>query len=314
MAKATNGQDKIYQMITDQIIDKLNDGVIPWRKPWSYSAVSGSALNVPVNLISNKAYRGINVILLGMQGYSSPYWVSFKQAKQAGGNVRKGEKSTTVVFWKIIDKKWTEQDENGEDVQKKGKSFFLRYYRVFNTEQCENLSHKRIKEMQERAEQAEEIEEPTEEEVIETAQALIDGYSDCPPIHHGGNTASYNPGSDEINLPAKDQFNSMPEYYCTAYHEMIHSTGHKDRLDRFQFDNCLFGSTRYAKEELIAEMGACMLQALAGIHEETIDNSASYIDGWKKKLSEPDNVKWIVQAGANAQRAVDMITGIKFED
>lgn len=284
-----------YAIITERIIAKLEAGTVPWHKPWS------GPEGMPANLVSGKAYRGINVFLLGCSGFSSPYWVTFKQAKSLGGCVRKGEKATPIVFWKWIEKKGTDP-ETGEP--RKGRFPFLRYYNVFNATQCDGLKHKRL--------------EPVEGEAktfdpIAAAGAIIDGFEDKPDIRLGGNRACYSPQLDAINVPEPEFFDGGEHYYSVLFHELTHSTGAEKRLDRpgiADFDR--HGSEQYSQEELVAEMGAAFLCGQAGIDTEgLLNNSAAYIASWLEKLqSEP---KLVILAAAQAQKAVDHVLGTTFE-
>lgn len=266
----------VYEVITDRILTMLKDGVVPWRQPW----VAASA---PKNLVSKKEYRGVNVLLLGTQNYTSPYWCTYKQCTEKGGQVRKGEKSTPVVFWKITDKK-----DNPKE-----KSFILRYYNVFNVGQCDGLEVP--------AEESRKVVEP-----IQACEDLVKLYKTIPKVEHGGSRAYYNPSFDYIGMPTMADFHSAEEYYSTFFHELVHSTGHKDRLDREGITNPIrFGSHDYSFEELVAECGAAFLCGRAGIVNRTLDNSAAYIASWVSKLkSEP---RWIVEASSKAAKAVDYI-------
>lgn len=280
----------VYQLVTDRMIELLENGVVPWRKPW----VGGAA---PVHLVSKKPYRGANVWLLGAAGYSSPYWVSYKQAADLGGHVRKGEKSSLAVFWKLLDIKPGEAGENGGDGAKTKKVPVLRYYRVFNLEQCDGIQ----------APVLEAEANPTPDfEPIAQAEQLVQGMPDKPAITHNEARAYYARNEDRVNMPKREAFVGEAEYYATLFHELVHSTGHDSRLARLQNSVSGFGSTSYAKEELVAEMGASYLCALAGIENATIENAAAYIQNWLSVLK--NDRKLVVNAAAAAQKAVDFIT------
>lgn len=301
--KNGNGKttDQIYQEVTNTIIAALEQGTVPWHRPWR---VDGG---VHMNLKNKRAYRGVNQFLLdfsaSLAGYRSPYWLTFKQAQELGGSVRKGEKSTLVVFWKIltVDKRDTAgnvvTDDTGRIV--KTKIPLLKYYRVFNVEQCDGIPEDKIPVM----------EKPEDFNPIEAAQAIIDLMPKRPEIHHRGGRAFYRPASDEVTLPEPEQFDSPEHYYLTAYHELVHSTGHEDRLHRVK-DWTMFGSDPYAKEELVAEMGAAMLAGFAEINMPTVENSAAYIASWLKRFK--DDKKLVVQAASKAQQAADFILGDTF--
>jgi len=288
---------KIYEIVTERIIELLEEGTVPWHKPWK-----GGAGQAPMNMVSGKPYRGVNIFLLATQGYDSPYWLSFNQIKKKGGQVVKGEKSTLIIFWKFLEK--SEKDENGEEkIRKVG---MLRYYRVFNLEQTEGLKLPVTG-------QLELGDTDFDFQPIEICEGIVKSWDDCPKINHQQNRAYYRPSSDSINMPKHKRFDSEEEYYSTLFHEMSHSTGHSSRLDRDSLTAlCPFGSTNYSKEELVAEMGAAMLCGMAGIENDTIDNSAAYIKGWLKKLN--DNPKWVIQAAGKAQKSCDLILGKVFKN
>jgi antirestriction protein ArdC len=290
---AKKAKKDVYGIITEQILDALEKGCVPWHKPWK------SASEWPRNFSSGKRYRGLNVFVLHMtaltKGYSSPYWLTFKQAKAKGGSVRKGESSTLVTFWKRIDKDVEKEDGTIE----KDSYFLLRYYRVFNVEQCEGL-------------ELPEPEGPVKElRAIEACENIVRGMPSLPMINFGGGRACYIPSQDMICMPLAADFDGAPEYYSTLFHELTHSTGHESRLNRDTIvDLQPFGTTNYSKEELIAEMGAAFLCGEAGIENKTIDNSAAYIANWAKKFK--DKPKMVVCAAAAAQKAVDHILDRKF--
>jgi antirestriction protein ArdC len=276
--------EKIYNMVFDSIIERLEKGICPWRKPW----VAGS--DMPRNLVSKKPYRGINVFTLGMQGYASPFWVSFKQAKALGGQVRKGEKASPVVFWKPL---VISEVVDGEREEKR--IFFLRYYNVFNVDQCEGISHK-----------VPVVEVPDNFNPIANCEAIVSGMPNAPKIEHGGGRAFYRPPADMIGMPQTETFETPEGYYSTMFHEMAHSTGHKSRLNRDEVTKAVcFGDSDYSLEELVAEMTSAMLCQYAGIGNEVIDNQAAYLQSWLKKLK--DDRKMLVQAGGRAQKAFDYI-------
>lgn len=296
----------VYQIITDQILDLLNKGIVPWRKPWNCSGES--YMTRPMNLISKKPYRGINVFILAAAGYNSPYWLTYKQAQEAGGNVRQGEKSTLIVFWKFLQV----EDENNPDRTKKVP--MLRYYRVFNVEQCEGISYPT-------AWNANDdpyywlYDVPVHTNTIPACDKIMDGYTDCPPITYGGNRAYYSPGDDRMQIPNRIDFTNVEDFYCTVFHEMIHSTGHVSRLGRLEKRKnkmAAFGSYDYGVEELVAEMGAAFLCGEGNILPSVISNAAAYIDGWRRTIRE--DRKMVVTAAGAAERAVNYIlTGKKEE-
>lgn len=270
----------IYEVVTNQIIEKLEQGVIPWRKPWTNANA--------VNWKTQKPYRGINTMLLESGEYGT-----FAQIKEAGGKVRKGEKGHLIVFWKWIEK---EDQETGEI----DKVPMLRYYIVFeiNT-QCEGLESKRNT-------------ETYEHDPVEEAEKVIKGYINCPSYSFKPGEAYYIPAKDHINVPPMKDFRNVDEYYSTFFHEMVHSTGHASRLNRKGIiEKASFGTETYSKEELVAEMGAAMLCGVAGIDNSTLENSASYIQSWLRALK--DDKRLVVTAAAQSQKASDFILGKKFE-
>jgi len=280
--------NKVYEIITNQIIELLEKGIVPWHKPWKGMA------NTPKNLKTKKEYRGINPWILASHGYASPWWVSFNQCKSMGGAVKSGEKGTIIVFWKPVDYKT--KDNDGNDTTKK--VFILRYYRVWNSEQCEGLKVPTEKE-----------EEKKDFTPIQECERVVSEYNNMVPVNHGGGRAFYSPDRDTIGMPEKETFDGSEEYYSTLFHEIVHSTGHESRLDR-DLKNW-FASPEYSKEELVAEIGAAYLCGFAGI-TNTIKNSASYIGGWLKKLR--DDKKFIISAAAQAQKACDFILNKTYKE
>lgn len=272
----------VYEIVTERIMKELEKGIVPWRKPWT----SGS---MAVSWKTQKAYRGINVWLLEPGEYAT-----IKQITEAGGKVKKGEKANIVVFWKWLEK---EDETTGE----KEKIPYLRYYNVFeiNT-QCEGMKSKRNM-------------ETFDHDPIEEAEKLMKGYMDCPDLRFASGRAFYNKSLDFISVPPMKDYRNHNEYYSTMFHEMVHSTGHERRLKRSGITEIAsFGDETYSKEELVAEMGAAMLCGVAGIENSTIENSASYIGSWLRKLQ--DDKKMVVQAAAQAQKAADYILGVKYDE
>jgi antirestriction protein ArdC len=281
----------LYQTVTDQIIAMLEAGVVPWRSP----ILGRSKAGHPKNLNTGKAYRGVNVFLLAFtayaKGYGSSYWMTFNQAKERGGNVKKGEKSSMVVFWKQYE---TRDKQTGEPV----KVPVLRYYNCFNAEQVEGVEIPDAVKF-----------EPIDFHPIEEAEKIAAGYVAGPAVHYdGGQQAYYRPSTDTVHMPQKTRFASEPEFYSTLYHELSHSVGHSSRLDRkLDTDPKPFGSPDYGKEELIAEMSAAFLCSYAGIQPTVIGNQAAYLAGWLKQLK--SDKKLVVSAAGQAQRSADWIRG-----
>ena len=279
-AKRINGFDQI----TERIVSLLSKGTIPWHKPWQIQN------GLPRNLISKKTYRGINVFLLSVMSYESPYWLTYRQAIELGGNIRKGEKGCPVVFWKQLE---IDDKETGETE----KIPVLRFYHVFNIEQCEGL--KNISAIERHA------------PVMVRASEIVEHMPQRPIIKHGMIRAFYSPSEDFVGMPLRERFTSEHEYFATLFHELVHATGNQSRLNRATLtDRAGFGSNPYCKEELIAELGAAFLCGQAGIAESTINNSAAYIQCWLKELRNDRTL--IVQAASQAQKAADFILGTQF--
>lgn len=294
MTNTKKARKNVYEIITERILAKLEEGTVPWHKPWTGAGNEGRA----ANLISGKAYRGINVLLTASAGFSSRYWVTFKQAQKLGGSVRKGEKGTPIVFWSFIEKKGAKAGDK--------KIPLLRYYTCFNVEQCDGIEHKRLTET---------APAPVSEfDASEEAEMIVKGYANGPTINHGGGCACYSPPRDSVSVPKREDFESAAAYYSTLFHELTHSTGHTSRLARSGVtESTLFGSHEYSREELVAEMGASFLRGMAGIDDTAaLDNSAAYLANWMTVIK--DDPRLIVIAAAQAQKASDHILGITWDD
>lgn len=288
----------VYQEVTDRIVAKLEEGVAPWRNPIARSGGDGW----PKNLSSGKPYRGINILLLAMtkfeRGYGSDYWMTFKQAKESGGQVRKGERGSLVCFWKLYE---TQDRETDEDITLP----VLKHYTAFNAEQIEGI------------EPPDAAPPPANAPAfvpIETSRRIVDGFEGRPDINHDSlSRAFYRASTDRVHLPKPERFESPEEYYSVLFHELVHSTGHSSRLDRgLDSQPHVFGSPNYGREELVAELGAAFLCAAGGISPPTIDNATAYLDSWVKVLK--GNKRLIVAAAGAAQKASDHILGVTFED
>ena len=284
---------EIYEAITDRILQLLDQGTIPWKQPIRSGGLNG---RLPTNLLSGRAYRGINVFLLAMtsvsEGYESPYWVTFRQAKQLDGCVRAREKGTLVVFWKLYE---SEDTKTGEMIQIP----VLRKYTLFNTDQCVGVQTPADN-------QADSMQSSQSFTPVKECVEIVAGYIDPPTIAHDGRSPMYVPERDVVQIPRPVRFESAERYYATLYHELVHSSGHSSRIDR-GLDRILppFGSPDYSKEELVAEMGAAFLAAVSGISPQTIEQSASYIDGWRRSIG--SDKKLVVTAAGAAQKAADWI-------
>ena len=279
---------QVYQKITDRIVELLERGVVPWHKPWV-----GGAADKPKNLNSGKPYRGINVFMLHAAGFESPWWLTFKQARERGGHVRKGEHGWPVVFWKFLEVGGT--DEDGKLINKNVP--LLRQYTVFNVDQCEGVEAPAPAGCQ-----------TFDFDSIDEADRIVRAMPKQPPIRHDENRAYYRPSTDTVNMPKPERFSQPTEYYSTLFHELTHATGHASRLDRKLGSRlAAFGTPDYSREELVAEMGAAFLCGQAAIVQQTIENSAAYIGGWLKKLR--SDKRLVVTAAAQAQKAADFILG-----
>ena len=243
--------------------------------------------------MSGKPYRGINVFLLASQGYESRYWLTFNQANKLGGHVKKGEHSSLVTFWHMGEEKVI-RDADGNE--RKSRPFLLRFYRVFNVCQTEGIAEKLgLGKTGHRAAS------------IEQCETIVSGMPNRPATEQS-DRAWYRPSTDTVGMPARGLFNSSEEYYSTLFHELTHSTGHASRLGREGIEQLnTFGSERYSKEELVAEMGAAMLCGLTGLTPKTLENSAAYLQSWLGVLK--SDSRMVVTAASAAQKAVDYILG-----
>lgn len=276
----------IYEIVTQKIIDLLEAGVVPWEIPWK------TANGMPRNLVTQRPYRGINFWLLLCRKDSLPFYLTFEQAKSLGGTIRKGEKSTMVVFWKLL--KYEDKDKEEKVTP------FLRYYHIFNISQIDGIDAKKI---------------PTTEAFdhdfnpISAADAIIQKWIDCPKIEWGKDYAYYAPLLDMVCMPDPRTFFRDEQCYSTMFHELVHSTGHSSRLGRHErLKDHKFGSCDYSQEELVAEMGAAYLCGITGIEQETIQNNAAYIKSWIRTFK--NDPKVLIMAAAQAQKAVDYILQI----
>ena len=272
----------IYETVTNLIVERLEAGVVPWQMPWK------TASAIPRNLVSKKPYRGFNFWYLLSFGFERPYFPTFRQVQSLGGKIKRGSKSFMVVFWKIVE---YEEDDETKEVP------MLRYYRVFHVDDVEGIDPEKIP--------ADETHDH-EFDPIASCEQLIQFWKDSPVIKLGKNRACYIPALDEVHMPNPRSFFKDEEFYSTIFHELVHSTGHRKRLNRHErFSNLNFASKDYSQEELVAEMGAAYLCGVCGIENSTIDNSAAYIQGWLTKLK--SDKKFIVIASGLAQKAVDYI-------
>ena len=241
------------------------------------------------------------------KGYTRNLWLTYKQAKELGGHVRKGEKSEIVILWKPAKGK-DKTDANG-DTEKGHTYLLIRTYRVFNVEQCEGLTLPKKFQIPEPGEDEGDDVEETTIQIDERAEGVLTTYLEREGLSmkHGGNRACYSPGGDWIQMPKREDFTDSSEYYSTAFHECGHSTGHKSRLDRDSLTKVsMFDRHTYSREELVAEFCAAFLCGVTGVAlAETTENSASYLKIWASKLR--DEPKLLINAAAAAQKAADYI-------
>ena len=272
----------VYEMVTDRIIEQLEQGVIPWEKPW------GGVIDGAYNRISKKPYSLLNQMLLQHSGE----YATFKQWSELGGHIRKGEKSEIVVFWKL--QPYEDENADGEKIIKQIP--LLRYYNVFHVSQVDGVEPKEI-DLNE-FEPIEEAERIKTEYMTREHLRILEKLTD---------KAFYSPAFDYIQVPCKEQYQNVEEFYSTLFHEMVHSTGYKTRLDREDVKDCMyFGSKNYSKEELTAELGSAFLVNLLGIEtEKSFRNSSAYIQGWLGKLR--GDKKFIISASSKAEKAVKYI-------
>lgn len=277
---------KVYEIVQDKIIKAMeeaieNGGTAPWRKPW----VGG----IPKNYLTKKHYRGINLLLLGGGSYLTLRQIKELAKKDPKIKRKKGSKSEMVVFWNFVDKK-----DKDKDKEEDNSYAMLKYYKVYHISNVEGIE--------------EEEAEVFEHEPIERAELLLNKYNEEVSIDvQKSNKAYYVPATDKIVLPELNQFERAEEFYSTAFHEMVHSTGHESRLSRFNSsDQTKFGSVSYSKEELVAEIGSNMiLSSLCIESEKQQENSVSYLYGWLKAIKK--DPKLITFASQRAQKAADYI-------
>ena len=289
-----------YELITEQIIAQLEKGVAPWHKPWQCTG----GLR-PRNMDTNKNYQGANLFLLGLsameQGYTSPFWGTYKQIEALGGNVRKGEHGTAIRKWVVVED--DEPRKAGEEPKRRG---FVKFYTVFSYHQTDGLPKERF-----------EIRPPeplAEPERIARAEEIIANYltNGGPSLRHGLDRAYYSPKLDMISVPVIVDFETLGDYYATVFHEIAHSTGHPKRLNRHGIEGGhQFGSEPYAKEEMVAEMGSAFATSILDIEPvANLEHSAEYLNSWIGRLRNDKTL--IFEAAAAAQKAVEHV-GLSLE-
>ena len=286
----------LYQTVTDTIIKDLEFGVRPWLQPWIVGG-EGGQLNLPLRA-TGEAYRGINVLMLwasaSENGFSSPTWMSFKQAQDMGAHVRKGEKGTMVVYAGTLTR--TELNEQTGEEDERGIPF-LKSYSVFNADQIEGLPERFIR-------SPVNILDPSQR--IEQAERYVAATG--AEVRNGGSMAFYQMDRDMVQMPNFETFREPEGYYGTLLHELTHWTRHKSRLDR-SFGRERWGDEGYAAEELVAELGAAFLCADLQITPTVRKDHAAYIGNWLKVLK--NDKRAIFTAASYAQKAADFLNGLQ---
>lgn len=286
-------ENKVYQMVTDRIIEQMQKGIIPWRKPWHGAQATGD--DVAISYASRRAYSQINQWLLGNVPGE---WLTYKQIQDAGGKIKKGEKASFVVFYTKYEFK-TKDEKTGEE--KLNSIPVLRYYNVWHLAQTEGIKSKIVP-----GEKVEVESDGLAEKVIADyiQRTGLSFHNDRP-----SNRAYYSPGVDEVVVPMPNQFSRMSEYYSTTFHELTHSTMKEDRCNRkAENQGAFFGNENYSREELVAEMGSAMLCSRCGIENaKTFDNTVAYLQSWIKALK--NDIKMIIWASSRAEKAAEFIWG-----
>lgn len=281
----TSDWKDIPTQVTDAIIAELEKGNVPWRKPWSAWSY--------MNAKTGHCYRGINPWLLALGGFKDPRFLTYRQAQDIGGNVRKGEKSSMVVHFTWVVKR---NPEDKDEIQGMYPSF--KKFSVFNVEQCEGLDPAKLVSLA----------DLEKRRANRRLTSIYEEYANGPALCHGGERAFYMPSADSVTMPEIDRFESSFHYEHTLAHELVHSTGHASRLNRKGITTgAKFGSPAYALEELIAEIGAAMLMTEHAIMED-LPNSAAYVQSWLKALK--DDKSLVIRAASQAQKAAEHILGI----
>jgi len=264
----------VYERVTNRILENLKKGVVPWRKSWQF---------VPQNFYSKHEYKGCNFALLSCNAFTSPYYATFKQIKQSGHNVKKDSKAEMIVFWKFR-KIIAESDEDEDKVIP-----MIRYYNVFNIEQTTI-----------------EVDNENQNKQIVSAETVINSSQNLPEIQHINKlSAHYSERDDVVNVPSMNLFESSEDYYSVVFHELIHSTGHRSRLNRATIANYFKSKEERAKEEMIAEIGASYLCAYCGIENFVLESESSYIDHWLSILNNDKRI--FIHLASQAQKAAEFI-------
>lgn len=275
----------VYSIVTDRILQGLEKGVVPWKKTWQG--------NLPRNYVSERPYTGINFVMLGLVDVPYCHWLTWNQIHEQGGSVRKGEKSMIVIYAKNVNRFKEVTDSHSGETSVKDEGYrFARYYHVWNYGQTEGIPDKT----------------PEKNTYIQDCESIIENMT-IKPVISNGYKPCYFTLSDYISMPDKRYFETSEEYYAVLFHELIHWTGHPNRLNRIDINNHSFGNDPYSREELIAEIGASFLCNMSGIeNQKMIENKTGYIESWLKALK--SDRRLIMSASAQAQKAVNYILGI----
>jgi len=274
----------VFKVVTDQVLKLLDEGIVPWHRPWQACW--------PTSYTTNKEYQGINLFLLQSR-YESPYWLTFRQAQKLGGSIRAGEHGRPIVF---VDR-YVKEDTDAEGNKAFRVVRFLKHYTVFNWEQCKGIPEKRPVER--------------DNQLIQSAEDLL--WLRNPVIKPDPHKCYYLREDDALHLPPLERFDSSEDYYSAAFHELVHWTGGSPRLARPGILHYHFGGDIRSLEELTAEMGAAYLCQLAQLdNSETIKNTAAYVRSWLKPLK--DNPRWVLQASKQAREAVEYVLSGKLPE
>ncbi|MES2595778.1 MAG: zincin-like metallopeptidase domain-containing protein [Verrucomicrobiota bacterium] len=280
-----------YQAVTNLIIEHLERGVVPWRCPWQRE------VGIPRNFHSGNTYNGVNVLLLGLRHMASPYWLTFRQAQECGGHVRKGEHGAHII--KVGQSKCSAEDVPDEPTQPERRRQYLREYTVFNATQIEGIEFPATPG----------IPALSPNERIQAAEEVVAEMQLPPVIEEGMTTrACYRMATDTVLLPSLGSFESAEAYYRILFHELIHSSGHPKRLNRetlIKHDG--FGGKVYSQEELVAEMGSAFLCLETHIVSDSHEQSAAYLQSWLNALRSKENKRWIILAASQASKAAAFI-------
>jgi antirestriction protein ArdC len=303
----------VYEKINQIVIEGLQKDGLKWFKPWKDT---NGDFQLPMNYVTERSYSGMNIFLLSAcaREFSCNEWLTFKQISALGKKLNKGSKSTSVYYFHIsyrdtdtgkfyVSLKALQDDGLDPNADNISKVFSLKEYRVFNVDQVEDLEPKRVTPKEDGTEDGLEF------TPIQKAENVLNNFKTIPDITFNENSAYYSPSKDIVNMPKQTQFVDPDSYYKTLFHELVHSTGHKSRLNRSSLNEIAhWGDAVYAKEELVAEIGSMYLSTLCELNsKDSDDNSSAYLQGWIKKLKE--SKKMAVEAMQNATKAVDYILG-----